>query len=422
MADEETTPHVAYLTSRYPALSHTFILREVEALRRLGFTVSTATIRQSDPTHLLGPEERAEDAATFRVLDTARNPLRLLAAQAALLRHPGRYAATLALALRTHRPGLRGFVWQIFYFLEATVLARHLGQIGADRLHCHFADAPCTVAMLASALTGLPFSFTLHGPSDLMQPESWQLGEKIARADFVSCISHFARSQCMLFSQPADWPKLRVVHCGVRPDRYGPPDQKGNDANRIDLVFVGRLAPVKGLRVLIDALVAARGANPHLHLTLIGDGPDRAALESLARPLERSVGLAGALSQAEVADALKTADIFVLPSFAEGVPVVLMEAMATGLPVIATQVAGVSELVTHGETGCLVPPGDAESLREAIVDLAADPARRRAMGQRGRQAVEDGFDADREGARIAALFAGTGGEAVRPEPYAPPAA
>lgn len=420
MADDKTAPHVAYLTSRYPALSHTFILREVEALRRLGFTVSTASIRRPDPAHLLGPEEKAEDTATYHVLDAAKNPFRLLAAQAAQLRHPGRYAAALALALRTHRPGMRGVLWQIFYFLEATVLARHLERIGADRLHCHFADAPCSVAMLTSQLTGLPFSFTLHGPSDLMQPESSHLREKIARADFVSCISHFARSQCMLFSDPAHWPKLRIVHCGVRPERYGPPDRETPDGNRIGLVFVGRLAPVKGLRVLLEAFSAAHTEEPRLHLTLIGDGTDRDTLETLAKALGDAVAFAGALSQAEVAAALRKADIFVLPSFAEGVPVVLMEAMATELPVIASHVAGVPELVSQGESGRLVPPGDADALCDAILELAADKTRRSAMGEVGRRKVEADFDADREGARIAALLTGGGGSGVRPDPYTPP--
>jgi glycosyltransferase involved in cell wall biosynthesis len=415
MGREQAKTHVAYLTSQYPTLSHTFILREVAAVRAAGLTVSTCSVRGGNGTQTLGEEEQAEQAATFYILAEARNPLRLLGAQLHAMVRPGRFFTALSLAFRTQRPGLKGFVWQIFYLLEAAILARHLLRIGADHLHCHFADSPCTVAMLTSALSGIPFSFTLHGPSDLMQPQSWHLGDKIRRADFVSCISHFARSQCMLHSDPQDWPKLRVVHCGVRPGLYRKRREPRADQTT-ELAFVGRLAPVKGLRVLIEALGAARESFPGLRLTIVGDGPDRAALEALSRPQGDAIRFTGPLKQADVAKLLATTDALVLPSFAEGVPVVLMEAMATGLPVIATRVAGVAELVTDGVSGRLVAPGDPEALREAVIEIARDADGRDRMGEAGRRMVEAEFDVDVEGRRIAALFLGEGGTGIRPDP------
>lgn len=419
MAKGNSVPHVAYLTSRYPALSHTFILREVQALRELGIAVSTASIRRPTPSDLIGADEQHEARSTFNVVDAARHPLGLLAAQSWLFSHPKRYVNALLLALRTRRPGLRATLWQLFYFVEATVLARHLHLIRAEHLHCHFANAPCTVAMLASELSGLPYSFTLHGPSDLEEPKLWRLDEKVRRATFVACISHFARSQCMLFSDPEYWHKLRIVHCGVRPERYGSQTRVTEKRKQTRLVFVGRLAPAKGLRVLLEAVQSLSRSGHRICITLIGDGPDRSALEAMARPLGDVVTFAGALSQEEVAGRLAESDVFVLPSFAEGVPVVLMEAMATGLPTIATRIAGVAELVHDGVSGLLVPPGDAESLGRAIVALSGDPNLRKNMGRSGRELVEDDFNVVSEAGRIAALLSGTAGDEVRPRPFTP---
>ncbi|MBE0414736.1 glycosyltransferase, partial [Yoonia sp.] len=337
-------------------------------------------------------------------------PRALLAA----LARPKRLMQTLTLAWRTAPPGLRGGAKQIAYLAEALILAQHLRAQNIAHLHNHFANASANVAMLASQLSGVPFSYTLHGPSDLYAPDTWHLREKAARATFVACISHFARSQAMLFSDPVHWDKLRIVHCGVIPDLYNQTPPAPHSGTR--LIFVGRLAAVKGLRVLFDAFAQARETHPDLQLTLVGDGDDRAHLERLAAPLGDAVHFAGYLSQDAVAQALAEADALVLPSFAEGLPVVLMEALASARPVIATQVAGVSELVENGVTGFVVPSGDAATLADRIAQLAADPALRQRMGAAGRTKVRADFDAQIESARIGALFAGQGGADLRPEP------
>lgn len=397
---------VAYLTGQYPKMSHTFIQREVAGLRALGVEVRTCQVRAAPPAQI-APDQEAEAAATFTILDAARLPHRLAGAHLRLLlRAPGAWGRALRLAWRTRQPGLRAGLYQLFYFAEAGVLADHLHRIRAVHLHNHFADSSGSVAMLAAELAGLPWSFTEHGPNLFFAPERWRLDEKVARARFVACISHFCRSQMMLFSDPAHWPKLEIVRCGIEPERYGTaPNRPAGAAPR--LLFIGRLAAVKGVPVLLQALAQLAPAHPGLGLTLIGDGPDRAALaaQAAALGLSERVVFAGLQGEAEVAEALAAHDMLVLPSFAEGVPVVLMEAMASRLPVVATRVGGVAELVRDGESGLLVAPGDADGLSEAIDTLLNDPSRARRMGAAGRAFVLARHDVRQEAARLAGLIA-----------------
>jgi len=395
-------------------VSHTFILREVEALRGLGFEVGTVSVRRPEPAHLQGPAEIAAEKSTWYILPAARRGLPVLLALIAALRTPGRLTRTLGLAWRTAQPGPKGALYQIFYLLEALLLARHLHQTQVAHLHNHFASSSATVAMLAAELAGISYSYTLHGPADLYEPRRWHLREKTARAAFVACISHFARSQAMHYSDPVHWPKLKIVHCGVEPELYtrpSPPPQGG-----IEMLFVGRLAPVKGLRVLISALEDLLPQHPGLRLTLVGDGEDRAHLEAMAAPLGDAVRFVGYQSQDSVAGFLAGTDMLVLPSFAEGLPVVLMEAMASAKPVIATRVAGVAELVEDGKNGLLVHAGDRAGLIAAIARLAGDADLRASLGRAGRAKVREEFDIWQEAARIGALFCKEGGQAPRPMP------
>lgn len=411
---------IAYLTGRYPEVSLTFILREVEALRALGVDVVTCSLQKTPPEQHPGLLEKTAAANTFNVQESAKNPLVLLAAQRYVLTQTGRYFDALRLAWKTRAPGLRAALYQLVYFVEATVLARHLEREGVTHLHNHFVFGSATVAMLAAHLVRIPFSFTLHGPADLFEPYRWALDEKTTRAAFVATISNYARSQLMFFSDPGDWHKIRIIHCGVEPARYETPDvpeASVPEAGALQLLFVGRVAPVKGLRVLLKGIEKLRDEFPGLRLTLVGDGPDRAEIEAAAAPLGDHVHFTGYLSQEDVSRAMHACDIFVLPSFAEGVPVVLMEAMASGRPVVATQVAGVGELVQDGENGLLVLPGDVESLVEAIRTLAHDPDRRRRMGEAGRARVGADFDSMIEAARLVTLFTQEAGDAVRPEPH-----
>lgn len=400
---------VAYLTGEYPKVSHTFIQREVAAVRAAGVEVLTCTVRRAPPKDVLA-DQQAEAAATFCILEAAKNPVRLLGAHARLLaRAPRTWLATLALALRTRPPGARALLYQLFYFAEAGLLAEHLRARRVVHLHNHFGNSSCSVAMLTSALSGIPFSFTEHGPAIFFEPERWALGEKIARARFVIAISHFCRSQLMLFSDPAHWGKIAIVHCGVDPAGYGR-QPRGAFGQRV--LFVGRLDPVKGVPLLLDAFARVLPTRPAARLTVVGDGPARAAAEAQARRLGlgEAVSFAGYRTQSEVASLLEASDMLVLPSFAEGVPVVLMEALASGIPVIASQVAGVSELVEDGVSGFTVPPGDVATLADRIARLMDDPDLSQRMGEAGRVRVREEFDIGREGTWLARIFRAGGSE------------
>ncbi len=397
-----SSPRIAYLTGEYPAVSHTFILREIAALRAQGLMIETCSIRRTGPEHHRGPEERAEAAATFNVLESAKRPKVLASALLGALRSPKRFATALSLAWKMRPPGLRAALYQMFYFVEALVLAQHLRAIGVTHLHNHFAQASCTVALLTAALTDLKFSFTLHGPADFTDPTRWRLDEKIKGASFVACISHYCRSQAMIHVDPAHWEKLKIIHCGVDPDTYtASADRQEAGAN---ILFVGRLAGVKGVPILLAALPHVLAAHPHVQVTLVGDGPERADLERHAMDLGDRVRFVGYQSQEEVRAHLAESDIFVLPSFAEGVPVVLMEAMASGLPVVTTQIAGIPELVEHGVSGKIVAPGDDQALAQAIIEILDDPVVARDMARAGAVKVQAEFSINTEAAKLARLF------------------
>lgn len=404
---------VAYVTGEYPKVSHTFIQREVEGLRALGVEVITCTVRRPPEKSVVGPGQVAEAARTFGILEAAKHPARLIAAHLRMLRRaPGRWFAALRLAWAIRPPGAKALLWQMFYFLEAGVLSDHLLARSVTHMHNHFGDASGSLTLIASEMSGIPFSIMLHGPTIFFETHWWRLDVKLARAAFIACISHFCRSQAMLFSDEADWHKLRIVHCGVVPAAYGT-TPRGPFTGHV--AFVGRLDAVKGVPLLLEAFATVRARHPDARLTIAGDGPARARLEArtLALGLSGVVRFAGYLDEPAVARLLESADMLVLPSFAEGLPVVLMEAFASRIPVIATQVAGVPELVQDGISGFIVPPGDVDSLADRLDRLLSDPALCARMGQAGRARVEVEHDIAHEVAWLAQLFsaaeqAGTG--------------
>lgn len=387
---------IAYLTGEYPRATDTFVQREVQALRLLGVEVQTFAVRRPDARHDVGAEQREEKGRTTYLLPPS--PALLVAAHAgAFLRAPLAYLRVLGLAWRLRSPGLVALAKQLAYFAEAGILAGHLRKRSIEHLHDHFADSSCTVALLAAELAGIPFSFTIHGPAIWFEPERWKVGEKVAHARFVACISRFCRSQTMIFAAPRHWDRLRIVHCGVAPEEYEVRVHR-DPARRI--AFVGRLAEVKGVTVLLDAFASLDRSD--VELVLVGDGHLRSELEARAAELgvAERVRFTGYLSQAEVRGILADTDVFCLPSFAEGVPVVLMEALACGVPVVATRVAGVAELVEDGGSGILVHPGDPEPLARALQTVLADRDLRARMGAAGRQRVEREFDVAREAAKL----------------------
>lgn len=396
---------LAYLISRYPAVSHTFILREVRELRALGFEVAIASVNAPDRAPAdMSAQEREEAAATYYV--KRHGLVGALAAHAwCLLRYPLRYARGLAYALALARSDLARIVFAFFYFTEALMVARWMGRSGACHLHVHFATAAANVGMLVRRMFPVSFSLTLHGPDEFYDAGAQRLAEKIAAADFVVCIGRFARSQAMKLSGEEHWHKFEVSPLGVDPAHYTPPPARVASGEP-HLLCVGRLVPAKGQRVLIEACRQLRDRGRRFRLTVAGDGPDRGALEkSVARlGLDACVRFTGALNEAQVLALYHQADLFVLPSFAEGIPVVLMEAMAAGVPCITTRITGIPELIGSEQDGVLVTPSDAGELRMAIERLLDDAELRMTIARQARARVVAAFDLRASIDRLGRIF------------------
>lgn len=393
---------IAYMTGEYPRATDTFIQREVAALRDQGIEVQTFSVRRTGDEHLVGPEQRAERERTIYLLPPQLG--KLIRSHLALLgRSPARYLEAIKLAWAARQAGIKGTLYQAFYFLEAGILAQHLQEQGIQHLHNHFADSSCTVSMLAATLGGFSFSLSMHGPAIFYEPYRWRIDEKIRRALFVCCISHFCRSQGMLFAPIDCWERMHIVHCGVDPTLF---QVVNHTQPGYRLLYTGRLAAAKGLPILLQSLAGLKEKHPDLVLTIVGDGADRASLEAMTLDLgiTRHVKFVGYKSQAEVRQLMQQTDVFVLPSFAEGVPVSLMEAMAAGVPVVTTQIAGVSELVENDASGYLVPAGDAIALADRIHALLHDPDRRAAFGRVGRAKIEAEFDIRQEAAWLCQIM------------------
>jgi colanic acid/amylovoran biosynthesis glycosyltransferase len=408
---------LAYLCARYPGISNTFILREVLALRELGVEVDTFAIRRTDPADLLAEVDRAEFETTYAVLP-ARPSTLVRSHLAAFGRDPAHYLATLLLALRLAPPGARGLLWQLFYVVEAMVVWRECERRGLRHLHAQFANVSTDVALLVAHFGGGEWSWSLsvHGPVEFYDVTLNRLGEKIRRARFVICISDFARSQLLGLAGEEHWPKVHVIHCGVDVEAFSPPDRERREEGPLRVLTVGRQVQIKGQAMLLYALADLRERGLDVEVTMIGQGPKHDDLRRIAAELGVSghVTLTGAIGQDEIRDYYRRADVFCLPSFAEGVPVVLMEAMAMELPVIATRIMGVPELVDHGVSGLVVPPAREDLLADAIEALVRDPERRREMGLAGRMKVAEEFNLRTEAERLRDVYRAELAAADRP--------
>jgi colanic acid/amylovoran biosynthesis glycosyltransferase len=396
---------IAYLTSQYPATSHTFISRELAALRKLGLSLDTFSIRPPSSAELQDEAIAAEAGNTFTVLKQPASAI-VGAQLATLFSNPAGYFVTLGLAVSHRPPGLRGFGLSLAHFAEAVVLARELRRRQITRLHNHFANSAATVGYLATRMLKMPWSFTMHGISETDYPAGLLLGRKIEAADFVACVSYFGRAQAMRLVTPDHWSKLHVVRCGLPLSEL--PEQAPPSAAK-SLICVGRLSPEKGQAGLLETFAEVSRDHQHLELVLVGDGPEADRLRALVGQLGISgrVRFAGRLSEADTLGEIAKADILVLPSFMEGLPIVLMEAMAVGTAVIASRVAGIPELVHDGETGLLFTPSNWDELASCIRRLADDDALRGSLAERGQTAVAVEFDIGRSAAQLRELFAST---------------
>jgi colanic acid/amylovoran biosynthesis glycosyltransferase len=395
---------LAYFVNQYPKVSHSFIRREILAVERQGFDVLRIALRGWEGP-LPDEEDRREKEKTRYVLRQGIWGL-LLPLLVTLVRRPARLLAAARLATRMSHDSERPLPYHLIYLMEACRVASWLAEAGVGHLHAHFGTNSAEIAMLVHVLGGPPYSFTVHGPDEFMRPMG--LEEKIHRAAFVVAISEFGRSQLYMRSRHPDWARINVVHCGLEAAFHDGVRVPPPAAPR--LVCVGRLCEAKGQLLLLDAAarLAARGIP--FELILAGDGPLRSALEALIQHhgLARQVRITGWISSAEVRREILGARAMVLPSFAEGLPVVIMEAMALRRPVLSTYVAGIPELVRAGETGWLFPAGSVESLAQAMQDcLARSPQELQVMGDAGYRRVLARHSIDIEAAKLADLFRGS---------------
>ena len=384
---------IAYLTNQYPRASDTFIRTEVKHLRANGWILDTYSVRRPDEAALVSEDIRREYENTTYLRDGGWLQL-VWAFLKCLGRRPLRTVRAFRLAWRTGVPGCAGRAKSFLYLMEAARLASLLQSSGAQHLHNHIGENSATVAMLASELGGVPFSLTIHGPGIFYHPRQWALGEKIRRSQFTATITHFCRSQCMVFAPYAEWDKIIVVRCCVDAAFLSQPITDVTEDYR--LLFIGRLCEEKGVPFLIEAVARLRNLSRPFELNIIGDGPMRRTIEELIskHQLQGFVHLLGFQSSQRIAEELIRSRALILPSFAEGLPVVIMESLAVGRPVITTRIAGIPELVDE-QCGWLVPPGDSNSLSSAIQDCFQSSSEKlTAMGREGRRRVKQLHDAD----------------------------
>jgi colanic acid/amylovoran biosynthesis glycosyltransferase len=381
---------LAYLLSQYPTIGHTYLLRELRELRGLGWDIPTVSIRAADrnPDAML-EQERQEAARTFYVLKAGMR--RMLLDHARLLcTHPHQFFTALAFAIRMGHFHPRVTAYSLAYFAEAVVAGSWMMRQGVSHFHSHFST---TVGLLITKLFPLSMSMTIHGPEEFVDPAGMLLAEKIRASSFVCAISYFAQSQMMQLVPYEYWSRFEVTPLGIDPEQYEPaPFREAPDP--FEVSCVGRLTPFKAQHVLLESVhrLIRRGRN--VRLRLVGDGPDRKSLELRIEELglRRNVIVEGWKNQAEVRELYKRADVFALASSAEGVPVVLMEAMAMQIPCIATRITGVPELIRDGVDGLLVTPSDPEELAMAIAKLMEDPALRHRLAVAGRARVQDKYN------------------------------
>jgi colanic acid/amylovoran biosynthesis glycosyltransferase len=371
--------------------------------------VQRFSIRQCQDA-IVDPADQQEQRLTRAVLGNgpgAGGKGLLLAGLKILLTQPGVGLKTLSLALQIGWKSDRGVLRHLIYFLEACLLQSWLKADPVDHLHAHFGTNSAAVALFCHRLGGPAYSFTVHGPEEFDKAVLLSLDKKIADAAFVVAISEFGKSQLYRQCPLADWGKIQVVRCGVDGQflAAAPPPVTAAP----NFVCVGRLSEQKGHLVLLQAAAALRQTGTPFRLTLVGDGPLRPQLEAKiqAWDLTEQVQITGWADTATVRQHILDARALVLPSFAEGLPVVLMEALALQRPVITTYVAGIPELVRPGYNGWLVPAGSISELTAAMqAVLQASVQELQQFGERGRQQVAQQHSVDQEASRLACLFEG----------------
>lgn len=394
---------IAYLINQYPKVSHSFIRREILALEACGLTILRFAVR-SCADELVDEADLQELTKTRFLLEGGAIAL-LLGLLKVLLRRPSRFLQATGLTLKMGWRSEQGVLKHLAYLAEACVLLNWLLETEVTHVHAHFGTNSATVALLCRMLGGPPFSFTVHGPEEFDKVEAIALPQKIEQAAFVVAISSFGRSQLYRWTRPEHWSKIRVVHCGIDANFLAIAPTPIPDQPRF--VCVGRLSEQKGQLLLIEAAKRLAEEGLSFELVLVGDGELRSPIEALiARyQIQDQIKITGWASTTEVREHLLNAKVMVLPSFAEGLPVVLMEALALRRPVISTYIAGIPELVENHTCGWLITPGSIEALVIAMRSaLSTSQDKLEHMGQAGLERVALNHNIDLEAGKLAVLF------------------
>jgi colanic acid/amylovoran biosynthesis glycosyltransferase len=394
---------IAYLVNQYPKVSHSFIRREISALEACGLSVARFSIRSCE-AELVDLEDKLELQKTQVVLSIGIFNLLFYLLSVAITQ-PICWLRSMGLAIKIGLNSDRGVLRHLIYLAEACVLLRRWRNSGITHVHAHFGTNSTTVAMLCSALGGPPYSFTVHGPDEFDQPERLALKEKINRAVFVVAISSFTKSQLCRWCEYSHWQKIHVVRCGLDQEFFHQPTTV--IANEPNLVCVGRLSEQKGQLLLLEAVHQLVSAGIDCHLTLVGDGPLRPQIEAFINhhSLKKHVEITGWASGTEVQKYITNSRALVLPSFAEGLPVVIMEALALQRPVISTYIAGIPELVNPGVNGWLVPSGSVEALTKVMCEVLQLPIENlEQMGKSGSISVKEMHNLTQEVKKLLHLF------------------
>lgn len=401
---------IAYIITHYPSPSHTFIYGEIQALGDLGVEVSPISINPIPPEELLSDADRQEAQRTYYVKSLPRAVV-FKQCLGFALRNPGSVWRTSRMAMGASRWDLHALVWHLFHVIEAIVVVRRSQSVGAKHIHSHFGGVPSTIAMYASELSvnkgvrQLSWSATIHGYHEFVNERNTLLSSKVQRASFVACVSDYTRSQLMrIVGDPELWPNIHVLRCGIDLAAFG--FAPGAVGRPVRIMVTARVVAEKGLGVLLDAVAQLRRDGLETEVTIIGDGPARSELSAYGNEL----GLIGHVSwlglqpPTEVRAWLRKTDIFCLPSFAEGLPVVIMEAMATGVPVVTTYLGGIPELVESGVTGLVVPAARSDLLADALRSLSTESSTRTEIIKAARARVEQMHDVQRSAATLRELF------------------
>jgi glycosyltransferase involved in cell wall biosynthesis len=393
---------IAYLVNQYPSISHSFIRREIRALERQGVSIARYSIRRAK-SGVIADEDKEEARLTRTILDAGAGPLAAAIARSLALRPLGSLGA-LASAARIGARSEGGILRHLIYWAEAMALADWLRAKKLAHVHAHFGTNSATVAMLASRIAGAGFSVTVHGPEEFDKPGLIALAEKIRDARFVVAVSNYGASQLRRLVPLSEWGRIRVVRCGIEKAFH---EGAGLAPKRERFSSVGRLSAQKGQMTLVEAAAILKRQGRSFTISLVGDGEMRKEIEDAAKRMDVAdrIAFAGWRTPAEVRRDIESSRALVLPSYAEGLPVSIMEAFALERPVISTYVAGIPELVTPGENGWLAPAGDAEALAAAMAEaLTIDDAEARRMGEHGKARVLALHDIDTIATTLKALF------------------